>query len=162
MSTLAQRVESILVELADCLCQEIKARDMPEPCFCGVLPGDEAPLMYCNACQGGQAWVRLVGIGTPTGEAEIPLNNCTGILAVQIEMGMIAGFVNVDDDGEAVDFSMQLAATERQLNEMDTMYHVLTCCTLSMREKVSALAYTPMGPDGTCLGGIWTGVVPVI
>jgi hypothetical protein len=41
------------------------------------------------------------------------------------------------------------------------MHHVLTCCALTMKEKVSALSYTPIGPDGTCLGGIWTGVIPV-
>lgn len=160
MSSLGDRVTSILVELADCLCQEIKKREMPDPCFCGVLPGDDAPFMYCNACEGGQAWVRLVGIGSPTDE--IALNNCTGLLAVQVEMGMISGFVNVDNDGEPVDFAAQLAATQRQLDEMDTMYHVLTCCGLSMREKVSNLSYAPVGPDGTCLGGIWTGVLPVI
>lgn len=162
MSTLSQRVESILIELADCLCQEIRKREMPTPCFCGVLPGEEAPLVYCNACQGGQAWTRLVGLGEPNGDLSIPTNMCAGIIVVQIEMGMVSGFVPVDDDGEAVDFAAQMAATSRQLEQMDAMYHVLTCCPLTMQEKVSALAYTPLGPDGTCLGGVWTGVVPVI
>jgi hypothetical protein len=45
---------------------------------------------------------------------------------------------------------------------MDVMYHVLTCCGLSMQEPVSNLGYNPVGPTGTCLGGIWTGMVPVI
>lgn len=162
MSTLGQRVTSILIELADCLCQEITKREMPAPCFCGVLPGDEAPFVYCNSCQGGQAWVRLVGVGEPASDLSIPTNNCAGIVVVQIEMGMVSGFVPMGDDGEPVDMSIQLAATERQVDEMDAMYHVLTCCSLSMKEKVSALAYTPVGPDGTCLGGIWTGVVPVV
>lgn len=161
MSSLGDRVSSILIELADCLCQEIKARDMPDPCFCGVMPGDDAPLIYCNACQGGQAWTRLVGVGEPSAEFNIPTNNCSGQLVMQVEMGMVAGFVNIDSDGDAVDFATQLAATERQLAEMDAMHHVLTCCGLTMKEKVSALAYTPIGPDGTCLGGIWTGVIPV-
>ena len=162
MSTLAQRVESILVELADCLCREIAKREMPDPCFCGVLPGDEAPLVYCNACQGGQAWTRLIGVGEPNADRSVPTNMCSGIIVVQVEMGMVSGFMPVTEDGEPVDFSVQLAATSRQLEEMDTMYHVLTCCDLSMKEKVSAVAYSPIGPDGTCLGGVWTGVVPVI
>jgi hypothetical protein len=161
MSTLGQRVTSILIELADCLCQEIAARDMPEPCFCGVLPGDEAPFIYCNVCSGGQAWVRLVGVGEPASDLSIPTNNCAGLVVVQIEMGMVHGYLPVDDEGEAVDMGVALAATERQVDEMDTMYHVLTCCSLSMKEKVSALAYVPV-LDGGCLGGIWTGVVPVV
>jgi len=160
MGFLADRVNAIVIELADCLCQEIRNRDMPEPCFCGVLPGDTAPLVYCNACEGGQAWVRLVGIGEP--EQVIPLNNCVGILAVQIEMGMVFGWLPVDDDGEPKDMAASLAATERQINEMDVMFTALTCCGLSIQEKVSALSYTPVGPDGTCLGGIWTGMVAVV
>lgn len=162
MSSLGDRVTSILIELADCLCREIKSRDMAEPCFCGVMPGDEAPLVYCNACQGGQAWVRLVGVGEPAGDLSIPTNTCAGIIVVQIEMGMVSGFMGLSEDGEPVDFAAQLAATERQIDEMDAMYHVLTCCSLSMKEKVSALAYAPYGPEGGCLGGIWTGVVPVV
>jgi hypothetical protein len=162
MSTLGQRVESILIELADCLCQEIRKREMPTPCFCGVLPGDEAPLNYCNACQGGQAWVRLVSVGAPEGDLSVPTNACAGIVVVQVEMGMVHGYLPIDDDGEPADLSTALAATTRQIDEMDVMYHVLTCCSLSMREKVSNLGYTPVGPDGTCLGGIWTGMVPVI
>ena len=161
MSTLGERVSSILIELADCLCQEITKREMPTPCFCGVLPGDDPPLIYCNACEGGQAWVRLVGVGEPAGDISIPTNVCAGIIIVQIEMGMIHGYTGMTDEGEGVDMSTALAATERQIDEMDAMYHVLTCCSLSMREKVSALSYVPL-LDGGCLGGIWTGVVPVI
>jgi len=162
MSSLGARVESVLIELADCLCQEIKKREMPEPCFCGVLPGDEAPLVYCNACRGGQAWVRLVGVGEPMGDFTIPTNVCAGVIIVQIEMGMVHGYLPVDGDGEPADMSRALAATTRQLDEMDAMYHVLTCCPLTMQEKVSSLSYTPVGPDGTCLGGIWSGIIPVI
>jgi hypothetical protein len=160
MSSLGDRVTSVLIELADCLCREIEARGMREPCFCGVLPGDEAPFNYCARCDGGQAWVRLVGVGSPNDQ--IATNNCTGMLAVQIEMGMVSGYRQIDEDGEPADMATALAATERQIDEMDVMYHVLTCCPLTMREKVSALSYAPVGPEGTCLGGIWTGVIPVI
>ncbi len=160
MGFLADRVSAIIIELADCLCREITARDMPEPCFCGVLPGDAAPFVYCNACEGGQAWVRLVSIGEP--ETVLPLNNCVGLMSVQFEMGMVFGWLPVDDDGEPVDMAASLAATERQISEMDAMHKALTCCDLSIGEKVGGLAYTPVGPDGTCLGGIWTGAVAVI
>lgn len=162
MTTLAERVNSILIELADCLCREIKDRGMPDPCFCGVLPGDEAPLVWCNACEGGQAWVRLIGVGTPNADIDIPMNRCMGVLAVQIEMGMVFGWLPVDEDGEAKDMSDNLAAVERQTAEMDVMYRVLTCCNLTIDESVSNLGYAPVGPNGTCLGGVWTGVVPVV
>lgn len=162
MSTLSQRVESILIELADCLCQEIKKREMPTPCFCGVLPGESASFMYCNLCEGGQAWVRLIGVGTPNADIDIPMNRCIGVMAVQIEMGMVFGWLPVDADGDPKDMSDNLAAVERQTAEMDVMYHVLTCCNLTMDETMSNLGYSPVGPNGTCLGGIWTGVIPVI
>jgi hypothetical protein len=162
VSTLAERVNSILIELADCLCREIAARDMPEPCFCGVLPGDAASFMHCNLCEGGQAWVRLIAVGMPNADIEMPMNRCVGTLAVQIEMGMVFGWLPVDEDGDPKDMSDNLAAVERQTAEMDVMYHVLTCCGLSMQEPVSNLGYNPVGPTGTCLGGIWTGMVQVI
>jgi hypothetical protein len=160
MGFLADRVNSIVVELADCLCREIKKREMPEPCFCGVLPGDQAPFVYCNACEGGQAWVRLITVGQP--QEEIVLNNCVGTMAVQIEMGMVFGWLPMDDDGEPRDMPANLAVVERQIREMDLMFEVLTCCGLSIQERVSNLQYIPVGPDGTCLGGIWTGTVPVV
>ena len=162
MGFLAQRINSVVIELADCLCQEIKKREMPEPCFCGVLPGDDAPFIYCNVCQGGQAWTRLVGVGTPSGDMELPLNNCVGMMAVQIEMGMVSGFLGIDDDGEPIGMGANFAAFERQIDEMDAMFTALTCCDLTIQEKVSGLSYTPVGPEGGCLGGIWTGTVPVI
>jgi len=161
MATLGQKVSSVLIELADCLCREIAdTPGMKEPCFCGVLPGDAAPLVYCNACEGGQAWVRLVGVGAP--DEVLPLNNCVGLMAVRFEMGMVFGWLPVDDDGEPQDMSASLAATERQMDEMSLMHKVLTCCPLSINEKVGGLSYEPTGPDGTCLGGIWTGSVAVL
>jgi len=160
MSYLADRVGSVLIELADCLCREIKKREMPDPCFCGVFPGDAAPLVYCNACEGGQAWVRLVAVGAP--EQEFALNNCMGLMVVQVEMGMVFGWLPMDEDGEPKDMAASLAAPDRQISEMDAMCTVLTCCDLSIQEKASGLSYTPVGPDGTCLGGVWTASVPVI
>ena len=113
-----------MVRLSSCLCAEITASELPEPCFCGIIPGTEQNL-DCGSCDDGcgAAWVRLdTGfITSDFPQPDISLANCNKQVAFALEVGMIpltgtsdAGHMR--QDLECFDFELgapDVAAIER-------------------------------------------------
>lgn len=146
-------VFSTLIELQQCLCEEIESRNLPAVCFCGVVPGAETILDFS---QGGQAWVRLqTAFPSRTfPEQDQTLRSCQAGLAYTVEIGIVRCAPMMSDDGEPPTLEEQFEATRLQLADMEAMRAALQCC---LRKKDSLLgAYIPIGPEGGALGGAWT------
>lgn len=143
-----------LVQLATCLCAQIDTDGSPPVCFCGVLPGEAVAHDYSSQCdeECGMAWVRLVTAGPVSGINILSetVNNCSSMLGVDIEVGIIRCAV-INSDGEPPTVAEQLAMTDQQLADMLTMRRAIACCDF---DHILGL-YTPIGPTGAILGGAW-------
>ena len=148
--------------LASCLCAQIIAAGLPEPCFCGVLPGASALSDYCTEGCGGMAWVRLVNmvempISIPTASGVVP-SRCNTPLAAVVEVGIIRGFVPVDDQGEPRSQEDWNEAAALTFSDMSVALDAIRCCYNDT--EVSIGQWQPIGPEGGCVGGAWTVTVP--
>lgn len=144
---------STMVMLQQCLCEEIESRNLPEVCFCSVVPG--AQTIY-DFSEGGQAWVRLqTAFPTRTfPQQDESLRNCAAGIAYGLEIGIVRCAPMLSEDGDPPSAAEQFEATRLQMADMMAMRAAIQCC---MAKKDSLLStYVPIGPEGGALGGSWT------
>lgn len=157
MSTAFQvRIDSLLHALASSLCAEFDAAaeesGVAKPCLCTVLPGSVLSFDYCD--EGGMAWARLVGI-EPVERQEGRV--CVIEYDVTIEVGALRCAPSLGENGELPSEAEQLAASMMQNYDLGILHKVLTCTKVPESFDFAAMGpYTPIGPDGNCLGGTWT------
>lgn len=148
---------ALLNGLASCLCAELTVAEqessVPTPKMCTVLPGSSIAFDYCD--QGGMAWSRLVSIDpvfTPTG-------GCAVEFDITAEVGILRCAPGLDEEGNLPSDVEQLAASMLQNFDMGIMHKVLTCCSTPESMSFQQMgSFTPIGPEGGCLGGVWSGV----
>lgn len=153
-----------LTRLASCLCAEIARSDLPEPCFCGVLAGDNVPLDYCSPCEDscGMAWVRMTTALSTTSIASSPFatgagaggSGC-GVLEASVEVGIARCAPGPDSDGNFPTMADQLAAVELNMADAAAALRAIKCCFTNSRDY-TVVNWLPFGPTGGCLGGVWT------
>jgi hypothetical protein len=147
----------IMLEAASCLCQQISAAGLPEPCFCGVLAGATVVLDYCGDCGGGrcgQAWVRLSeSYGSTTFPDPAVNPTCAAPLAAVLEFGIARCAPVGDDQGNPPSLGDQLDTARLVTADMQAIRRAIACC-MGHREHVLG-SYTPLGPVGGCVGGTW-------
>lgn len=149
-----------LLDLVECVCTELTAAG-GEPCWCGLLPGATVSWDYCTDCGNdhcGMAWVRVVGITPydvfPTGIIDL---RCARPLALQIEVGSLRCMPQ-PADGELLTPEASVEVSLRQVLDALALHRALQCC----QERDFALsAYTPVGPQGGCVGGFWTAFIDI-
>lgn len=153
---------SDLTELASCLCQALTDRGRPDTCFCGVIGGAIVPLDYCATCEEkcGMAWVRLVSVeeaqfGITENATGLGGNPCAAPLQATIEVGVTRCAPTMDDNGEPPTMADQLAAAEGQTADMMAALYAIRCCYEPLGDVVVG-TWTPIGPDGVCMGGSWS------
>lgn len=156
------RIWPLALSLASCLCQELRDAGGPEPCFCGVLAGEQVAWDYCQPCEGdmcGMAWVRIASIvplsATTSNDGTILLNRCAPALAAIFEIGVLRCAPTVGPEGQLPDMAEQLAAAHLQASDMAAAGRAAACCFTDGR-MVAVNQWTPLGPDGGCVGGSWT------
>ena len=158
-----RRLWPMATELASCLCRTIAINGLPAPCFCGVLPGEAVAYDYCAPCEGdacGMAWVRLVAaaersvVFAATTLAATG-NPCDVSLAATFEIGILRCAPTLKENGDLPTMADHLAAAELQFADMAAARESALCC-FTDRRQIALGAYTPIGPEGGCLGGAWT------
>lgn len=157
-----------MVKLAGCLATEFIASGLGQPCFCGLFPGEEAPWDYCDGNCGktraGQIWVRLVS-AFPTQPFPVidPLGTCASAMGFDLEVGAIRAAPMITGTAAkpilpTVD--AQLESTRIQLAEMAAIRRAIKCCMAENEDggeiSYALGSYSPVGPDGGCVGGSWT------
>lgn len=161
MEPVADRaVWPVLISLAECLCQQITDSGLPEPCFCGIYPGQQVPFDYCDGCEDGkcgQAWVRLSQTYlSKIFPAPDPEGTCIAPLAFVVEVGIIRCAPVADENGNPPSMADQLDTALLQVNDMMAMRRAIMCCTQAFKHRRHVLQnYTPVGPLGGCVGGGW-------
>jgi len=151
-------VQETLEELASCLCAQVEADGLPAVCFCGVVPGLEIALDYQGDCADacGMAWVRLVALypSTSIGQPSEQPGNCSLMLGLDIEIGMVRCASGMDEAGTPPTAGQLLADTELQVADALAMRKALLCCHNSKDFLLGP--YAPYGPAGGMVGGAWT------
>jgi hypothetical protein len=165
MSQLDAQAKKVLTQIVAGLLEEIHDKNWIEPCIAAIMPGEQVPFDYCGdgECGGGQVWARCVSI-TPIVTAEAGTPCLTG-MDMQVEVGMVgsAPWPERDHNNQIIlpTAGEHTAAAELQLEQMGVMFKVITCQRFDMGKAVVG-AYTPIGPDGGCVGGAWLVTVPLI
>lgn len=150
-------VFDVLTELASCLCEQIRKDGLPEPCFCGVMPGQLVAYDYVGACeeQNGMAWTRLstgypaAGVGRP----DVNVRNCSSGVGIEIELGMLRRAPTLQEGGEPPTEAMQLESVKTQTGDMLAMWRAVNCCFGDKGNDYILSTYRPFGPQGFAVGG---------
>lgn len=149
-----------MLSLSACLCGKITEKELPEPCFCGVITGDRITADYCQSTGGkdGMAWVRMVGIteqemGDVGGANIMSSSHCATPLIADVEVGILRCAPAPGLDGAPPTEGAYLASAQLQMADMNAALEAIRCCF--GRKDIRVQGWTPMGPDGGCLGGAW-------
>jgi hypothetical protein len=148
---------SRIAGLAECLCQTIQDEGLPGLCFCGVLPGAEAPFDYVGECDDcGMAWVRMSNAyaSNVLGQANLSENHCDMAVGFEVEVGIIRCLPTIDGDGEIPTREEMLATSQLVIADMLAMRKAITCCP-NLGETIMG-EYQPYGPEGGVVGGWFT------
>ena len=152
----------ILVNLAECLCTQIRDSGLPEPCFCGILSGFEVAYDYCDGCDDGtcgQAWVRLNQMYPSRAfpAPDVDQGKCTSPLAFEIVVGIVRCAPQPGDDGTPPNVGDQFATAQLVTADAMAMRRAIMCCAEANHGRDYLLGtYAPVGPEGGCVGGTWS------
>jgi hypothetical protein len=144
----------LLVELKECLCQELTTAELlPGDCFCGILPGSDVPYDYNN----GMAWVRLTGANPSRTfpNTAVYTTGCGAPLAFGVEVGALACIPGLAPGGAFPTTEVRQEAASIQIATMQAMRRAITCC-MPKGLEILLQSYTPIGPEGGLVGGTWT------
>lgn len=128
-------------------------------CSVTKFPGEGVALDYAEC--GGMLWVRLVS-AAPSASFPAPvqsLDNCARSLAFPVEVGLMrpapipANFVTGEMDLPSDEDHS--AATDRQLDDMQAMYRGLRAAQQEIEYMIVG-NYSPQGPTGGTVGGVWS------
>lgn len=150
-----------MTAIAECLCTELIASGLPPTCLCGVLPGEAIDASYVTTSE-GMAWVRLANAFPYTvfPNANLAGNPCVMPLAYELEIGALwCAPVARDSRGNPPTVEDQYATTQIQVAAMAAMHRAIVCCLPYERAQVAMGQYTPSGPEGGVVGGVWSLVV---
>jgi hypothetical protein len=149
-----------LTSIADCLCETIKNSQVPDVCFCGVVPGDGIVVDFAGGCRDGRqgmAWVRMTSLYPATGVNvvdETP-NNCGAGIGMDFELGIVRPVAVMDARGNPPTPEQYLAAAALANDDALVMLKALRCCPTIADLDATVGTYTPAGPEGGVVGGTW-------
>jgi hypothetical protein len=83
-------------------------------------------------------------------------SSCFSEFVVNVEVGMIRCHQTMNEDGTPMSVQYQHDKTSCQMAEMEVMKRVLLCTTIPSNPNRLLGVYTPIGPEGGCVGGAWT------
>lgn len=127
-------------------------------CSTTKFPGESAPLDYAEC--GGMLWVRLVNSSQTTQfpAPEQRPNVCASTLVYNVEVGLMRPSPIPEDtlgDFQLPTEEEHSDATDRQLDDMEAVHRGLVRASRDI-EMMSIGSYSPVGPIGGTVGGLWT------
>jgi len=141
-----------MIEVASCLCAQIITDGSPEPCFCGVVPGDSVVLAYATDCESrdGMAWVRLISMypSSTLGEQAFVPGNCTGGIGAEVELGIVRSYP-VSGDGEEPPPAVLEEIVRQQVKDAMTLYRTVMPCFANRWARLGmVIGGARFGPGG--------------
>ena len=153
----------VMEALREAVREGFKAVSDEDFCLLALMPGEVVPFDYCDRCDNGMAWVRLVSIQPSEDQVDQRFESrCYASLSATVEVGHIFAAPWPDADGDLPEEHEQTDATLRQIECADVMLTALLCTELPDDVAASRPTYTPIGPEGGCVGGAWTATIGLI
>lgn len=131
----------------------------------GTVPGlvhlsPGAEVAWDNCCEGGgQLYVRVVQqypSGRPFPSQDLSANSCSPLMRVALcAVGVIRCAHTLDSDGRPPTAAEMTGDTKATLRDAEALWDTLVC---EVKPEVPGLivgAWTPLGPQGGCVGGEW-------
>jgi hypothetical protein len=150
-----------LVELADCVCEQLAEIGAGPTCWCGVYPGAEVAWEFCGECSGG-----LCGMGWVRVRAAFPYDvfpnglidfKCNKPLAWHVEAGALR-CMPTPPDGQMPSALEMTETALAQAADARALHQAISCCGLD----IAIESYVPLGPLGGCVGGVWGAFLDVL
>ena len=150
----------IINDLTDCLCTQISESGLPDVCFCGLVPGEVASQEYSGDCNDacGMAWVRISAM-YPSSQVGVPgetVGNCDKGLGADLEIGIMRCMSSGQPDGGPPSPKELAEAVALQTLDALAMRAAVVCCPSLGEHDYILGPYTPLGPEGGLVGGIWS------
>lgn len=153
---MAERLMTVLEELASCLCGALKDSGQ-SLCFCGIIHGEPvAPLGGSCESACGMAWVRVISMypAAAVGEPQVDVGNCAALLGAEVEVGILR-CVSIKPADEMPNEAEVLDDATKQVSDAMLMWRAITCCSALGSKDYILRDYLPMGPMGGYGGGSW-------
>lgn len=131
-------------------------------CVVSQMPGSDVPYDYGQESCGGILWVRLTSAAPSVSfpAADITSSNCFSTLAYPLEVGIMrpAPLAEVVGDSLVLPTAAEnAAAVQRQIADMQAIYRAIYVFKeVQDIEDLMPGSYSPRGPEGGVVGGIWT------
>jgi hypothetical protein len=151
-----------LTVLAECVCTTLAVEGAGETCWCGVHPGAAVSWDYCSGgeCRSdtcGMAWVRPTTVFPYDAFAQPVIDlRCAHPLAWGVEVGSLRCMPQ-PSSGELLSPEESMEVTWGQVLDARAIHNALKCCDI----KIAPVLYTPVGPQGGCVGGYWTAFLDI-
>lgn len=150
------RTIDVLRDLLDCVQCDLD----PPVCRAFIHPGPEAPHDVCESGPGGsngQVWVGVTatteGFPFPTPDPTTCRSNWTDF----IEVGIVrCAKGTLTDDMDIPDANLITEDAIQQLADRDALRDAILCCLGLDGKDLLIEAWTPIPPQGGCVGGTWT------
>lgn len=137
---------------------EFDKAGIESPAFLGVWPGQLVSYDHCGDGEcGGQTWVRAASVfpasNFPNPDTDV---NRWGTMAVLVEVGTVRCAPQPEHADEFPTAEQYLDCAREALADMAAMRRAICNYLTSIDRDFILGSYTPVGPDGGCVGGIWT------
>lgn len=113
-----------------------------------VAPG--AQVAWDDCCD-GQLWVRLAGL-SPAPKPQAQTNCVVPFYFAEVELGLLRCASVVDEDGTPPTPTQLEMEGLAGLSDLGAMLQAIQCNPNTREVR----RYTPQGPQGGCVGGVWT------
>lgn len=163
MVTAVGTLVEILSDILDLLTDDESPNGCALPCFCrvAVYPGLEVPWDTCgeDPCSDcdGQLWAAVQQIVRNTG---FPEGSGCNVYNFTAQIGAVRCAAKPRPDGSPPTVEAIQNDAIRQALDADGILSALRCCPNRTRRILDAGivvdSWDPLGPEGGCVGGVWT------
>ena len=160
-------VNDIVDLVTACVCDEFADEPL---CFCGRIAGqmaydamgvggecydDDGDPLDTSSC--GQVWTRL-SMAYPAQAVGQPMaipDNCGASIGLTLELGALR-CIRIEASGDPLPAEEMLEATRLQTADMLALVRAVKCCAALDGNQYILGQYTPIGPEGGVVGGVWS------
>lgn len=148
-----------LVALAGCVEKKLTESKIAT-CYGGVITGDDIDTTAIGE-SGAMWWVRLANVVVQAPGASGGENGtvqCTPVFVVAATVGYATCYP-INDNGESISTDQHAMLSSLVNAAMMALYRGIACCDWAKGNTglgdVTAVSWTPSGPDGGVMGGEW-------
>jgi hypothetical protein len=159
-------ISPFLLELLECVCEEISTTGQGPVCWCGLLPGGLVPYDFCNPCSHDVCGMAYINVGYANPYTYFPSQtddiSCQRPIAYAMSVGVARCAPTMSDDGDPPSAEEMTEATLGLMQDQWALHRAIRCCRENWKGMDAAIAiadWNPTGVEGGCLGGAWSLVV---